>query len=320
MKKVLIIGGAGFLGYHLTKKLLLKKKYKITLLDNFSRGKKDKYFRELMTNKNINLINQDLTKKINFPEDDYLYIYQFAAIIGVQNVLKQPLKVLTNNFLIQNNSIKIALKQLNLKRFIFASTSEVYLGNQKYKKLKYPTPENHKIMLYDLKNSRTSYSLSKLYGEAMIALSDINYTIIRPHNIYGERMGFSHVIPELILRIKKTKKNGNLYLDSPQHKRCFCYVDDAINQIYKLSKNKKALNDVFNIGNKDEEIKIIDLIKLISKIMNRKDIKINYSKREVASPSRRVPDLNKTFNTIKINNQTSLLKGCSKVIKWYLEI
>ena len=174
-------------------------------------------------------------------------------------------------------------------------------------------------MLYDLNSSRTSYSLSKVYGESMCHFSNLKYTIIRPHNIYGERMGISHVIPELVNKIKKMKKNQNLFLKFYDKKRCFCYIDDAINQILLLSKNNKSLNKTFNIGNNAEEIKIIDLVKLIIKIMKRNDIKIIKKNINVDSPSRRKPDLNNLYNITKYKNKFNLLEGCSNVIKWYLE-
>lgn len=319
MKKILIIGGAGFLGLHLAKKLIESEKVEVDLLDNFSRGKKDKFLKKILLNKSVKLINKDLTKKILAYDKSYDYIFQFAAIIGVQNVLKNPMKVLNDNFIIQRNAIEIAENQTKLKRFIFSSTSEVHLGNQIFKKLKYPTSENHNIMLYDLNSSRTSYSLSKVYGESMCHFSNLKYTIIRPHNIYGERMGTSHVIPELVRKIKKMKKNQNLFLQSFNHKRCFCYIDDAVNQILLLSKNNKSLNRTFNIGNNLEETKIIDLVKLITKIMNRNDVKIIKKNVNVDSPSRRKPDLNYLYNIIKYKNKFNLSEGCSKVIKWYLE-
>ena len=101
--------------------------------------------------------------------------------------------------------------------------------------------------------------LSKIYGEAMCHFSSIPFTILRPHNIFGERMGMSHVIPELTKKAKNHKKvfsvnNGN-------HKRAFCYIDDAINMILKIMNTQKTVGKTYNIGDPRFEIKIIKLAK-----------------------------------------------------------
>ena len=91
MKKVLITGGAGFIGYHLANHLLLED-YHVDLLDNFSRGVKDKLLGQLSTHEKVNLIDIDLLKFDSIHEigNHYNYIYHLAAVIGVQHVLKAP--------------------------------------------------------------------------------------------------------------------------------------------------------------------------------------------------------------------------------------
>ena len=95
------------------------------------------------------------------------------------------------------NIITFGKRQENLERLIFTSTSEVYAGTLKYFSLKIPTPENTPLALTELSENRTSYMLSKIYGEALCLHSGLPVTIVRPHNFYGPRMGLSHVIPEL---------------------------------------------------------------------------------------------------------------------------
>lgn len=153
----------------------------------------------------------------------------------------------------------------------------------------------------------------------MCHFSELKFTIIRPHNLYGERMGNSHVIPQLISRIKNLKKNQTLYLHSAKHKRCFCYVDDAVNQILALSFSSKSINKTFNIGNNDNEIKIFDLAKLILNLMKRSDIKIKKINKNISSPSKRLPSLKNNFNITKYSNKINIINGCKKVVKWYLE-
>ena len=96
------------------------------------------------------------------------------------------------------NIIDLAKKHSRKPKLIFASTSEVYAGAQFHERIKYPTSENTVLSLPDLSLPRTSYMLSKIYGEAMCHASGLDCIILRPHNIYGPRMGMKHVIPQLI--------------------------------------------------------------------------------------------------------------------------
>ena len=86
------------------------------------------------------------------------------------------------------------------KLFVFASTSEVYAGSLEHFGLPIPTPETAPLGLPDLGRPRTTYMLSKIYGEALCRHAGLPFTILRPHNLYGPRMGMAHVIPELHAR------------------------------------------------------------------------------------------------------------------------
>jgi UDP-glucose 4-epimerase len=317
--KILIIGGAGFIGSHLLKKLLNDKKISnIDIIDNFSRSKKCTFLKDLIKDKRVSILKKNIItiKENKFKKKNYHIIYQFAAILGVKNVIENPEKVLINNFLIMKKSIEIAKKQKKLKKFVFLSTSEVYAGSLENFKIIFPTPESSPLALTNILNSRTSYMLSKIYSEAMCIHSNLRYLILRPHNIYGPRMGFSHVIPELITKIFKIKKNNSLKLQSTNHQRAFCYIDDAVNQIYLITKSK-VINETFNIGNNQEEISIINLCKKILALSFRNDIKITKKKVNNFSPTRRLPAMNKIFRFIKKFEHTKLDDGLIKTMNWY---
>ena len=176
--KVLITGGAGFIGLHLAN-FLLENHHTIHLLDNFSRGKLDDELELLSGNNQISIINADLKENnlFNQLDTDYDLIFHFAAMLGVQNVLDQPYKVLDSNMLLTSNA-SIAKKQKSLDCFIFSSTSEVYAGSLEKNLLEIPTQEDSLIVLPENKKPRTSYMLSKIYGEAMSMHSSIPYIII----------------------------------------------------------------------------------------------------------------------------------------------
>tara|TARA_B100000768_G_scaffold171152_1_gene178194 strand:+ start:891 stop:1880 length:990 start_codon:yes stop_codon:yes gene_type:complete len=318
MKKILITGGAGFIGFHLCKKLI-NKGYKVDLVDNFKRGIIDFDLKKLLINKNVNFIKTDLLKfNISDWSINYDKIFHLAAIIGVKHVNKDPYNVLTHNIYLLDNVIKIARKQKKLSKFIFFSTSEVYSGALKYYGIKIPTPENTYLTVDDLNSNRTSYMLSKIYGELMSNISnDLPHINVRPHNFYGPRMGFSHVIPELMQKMYRSK-TGNIKITSPNHKRTFCYISDAVEMIYQLSQTNKSLGNTYNIGSFDNSITIFQLAKKISIVLNKK-ITLIKSFNEAGSPTNRQPNMKKIQKIIKYNNNYKLENGLIETYDWYLD-
>ena len=204
-------------------------------------------------------------------------------------------------------------------KVILFSTSEVYSSIIKKKIVKFPLKENNNILIENKIISRDAYFLSKIFNEKLLQLSNINYTILRPHNIYGPRMGYSHVIPELVKKMILEKKNytRQTIVYSPNHKRAFCYIDDAIKQIVKLSINKKTNNEIFNIGNMKEEFSIIQIANKIKNLVLKKS-KIKKGNNTPGSPFRRVPDMKKTIKYSGIKNFTTFDNGLKKTVNWYL--
>tara|TARA_B100001063_G_scaffold234785_1_gene252635 strand:+ start:889 stop:1836 length:948 start_codon:yes stop_codon:yes gene_type:complete len=311
MSKILITGAAGFIGSQLAKSLL-KKNNKIYLVDNLSRGKFDSHFKDILKKKNVKFIKKDLKKKLYFKEN-FDFIFHLASVVGVKNVNKDPMITLSNNIISTFNLIK-SIKNKKKTKFIFFSTSEVYSPlSEKSKKFK-PAEEKNDLVVPMSTKPRDSYFLSKLINEKIFTLSGLRYLILRPHNIYGPRMGNAHVIPELI---KKINKNNKCKIFSPGHSRSFCFVDDAINQIIELSFSKKTYGQIYNIGNMNEEIKIYDLAKKLKKLLKRNTKLIRY-KNTSGSPKRRAPNMYKTLGKINFKKFTNLESGLIKTINWYL--
>jgi len=318
LKKVLITGGAGFIGYHLALNLL-KKGYKIDLVDNFVRGIKDPSLVKLSKRDGINLIKLNLLDKNDLNElgKEYSLIFHLAAIIGVQYVLKSPYDVLSKNVKLLENLIDISKEQKQLERFVFTSTSEVYAGTLKHFSMTIPTPETTPLTITELSENRTSYMLSKIYGEALCLHSGLPVTIVRPHNFYGPRMGLSHVVPELF---KKAffSEDSKLEVFSPEHKRTFCYIDDAVEMIRRLAETKASLGQAFNIGNETPEISIEELAKEIISISG-KNLEIIPGPTTAGSPSRRCPDMSKTIEISSYKTKINLREGLQHTFNWYRE-
>ena len=203
----------------------------------------------------------------------------------------------------------------NIKRFIFVSSSEVYYGTLKNYGLVFPTNENTKISLLNLSNKRGTYMLSKIYGEALCRQSGLPFTIVRPHNFYGPRMGLSHVIPELFKKVYFSK-NKKIKVFSPKHKRNFCYIEDGIDLILSLIFKRESLRDTFNIGSNTRDITIEDLAKKMIKI-SKKRLKIKKEGDLFESPSRRLPDVSKALKITSFKYNFRLIDGLIKTYEWY---
>jgi nucleoside-diphosphate-sugar epimerase len=321
MPKALITGGAGFIGFHLAG-YLLTKGFEIDIVDNFSRGSQDVELENLLENDKLSLKKLDIMKNDEITRvlhsNEYEYIFHLAAIIGVGNVLRQPFDVLQKNVVMLVNMIQFAKKQKKLKCFLFASSSEIYAGTLFYFKMNIPTPESTPLTVTDLNKPRTSYMLSKIYGEALCNSSGLPIVIIRPHNIYGPRMGVSHVIPELLKKVYFLGETDNLEVFSSEHRRTFCYIDDAVYMIYLLISNESCIGRTVNIGSQEAEITMYDLAGLILNSLNKNNPIARMEETE-GSPKRRCPDMSLTSELIGYKAKTILVDGIKKTYQWYQE-
>ncbi len=307
--KILITGGAGFVGSHLSK-YIINLGYKVTILDNFSRGVKQnlknlngKYFLE---NRNLNN-----PKKLKNFLNKFDIIFHLAAINGTEYFYNIPDKVLDNNTSITLNIIK-NLEKKNCKKFIFFSSSEVY-----QKPSRIPTSENTEMVIPDITNPRYSYGISKIVGEAYcnyyLKQKKIPFTIIRPHNFYGPNMGFKHVIPQFFIKALNKKDHFEIQ-GKGNETRSFCYIDDAIEAIVKLCFSRISKNQIVHIGN-NTETSIYKLAKKVLKITNQNK-KLKFSRLQTGSVKRRVPKLN-FYKKINFKNKINLDEGLKKTLDWF---
>ena len=320
MSKTLILGGAGFIGGHLAR-ALVESGGSVDVVDNFSRGVRDPFLRDLDAKPNVRLIDADVLGETlgSRLADDYSIIYQLAAIIGVRHVLERPYEVLRDNVAIQARAIELGRKQKALLRFVFASTSEVYAGSLLHTNMPIPTPEAVPLALTDLAQPRTSYLLSKIYGEALCHQSGLSFTIVRPHNLYGPRMGLAHVLPELMLKARGLPVGGTLGVASPGHRRTFCYIDDAVEMIRRLAAAPAAAHGTFNVGNQDQEVSIGEVARLVVQTLGRSDVEILPLPDTPGSPTRRCPDMKWTVGVTGFRATVALEDGIRRTYRWYDE-
>lgn len=317
MNKILITGGAGFIGFHLAKKL--SENNYLTIIDNFARGKSDKEFKKLTEKNNVKFIDADITDSRTYIslQKDFDYIYHLAAVIGVKNVHENPDKVLYVNAISTLLIFEFAKSIPNLKNIFFSSTSEIYAGTLKHFSINIPTDEKVKLTIHDIESPRTTYMLSKMYGESICfnygKKYNIPFTIGRYHNVYGPRMGFLHVVPEMFIKINKNKI---IECPSPNHTRALCYIDDAVEATIRACEYENTNSEILNIGNQSQEISIKKLVLLIAKIME-KEIAVKELPDTPGSPERRCPDISKIIKLTGYSPEIQLDKGIEKTFNYY---
>lgn len=315
--KLLLTGGAGFIGASLAA-ALVRHGFELDIVDNLSRGVDDSSFRDLVASGRVRFHNIDLLAlgALGGFADDYDFVVHFAAILGVQNVLERPYQTLRDNALLQEAAIAFASRQKNLQRLLFASTSEVYAGSVLHLDAPFPTPEDTPLALPALTEPRTSYMLSKIYGEAMLVNSGVPYTIVRPHNVYGPRMGVAHVVPQLLEKAHRAPDGGSMDVYSPSHKRTFCFIEDAVEMLISLICNPASVNQVFNLGCEAPEFTMRQVAQIVIDTVGKRLV-INEKHPTAGSPVRRVPDMSKMTELTGYIARTSLVEGVRRTYDWY---
>ncbi|WP_370941747.1 NAD-dependent epimerase/dehydratase family protein [Amycolatopsis sp. cg5] len=306
--KTLILGGAGFIGLHLTRRLLAAGQ-EVTIVDDFSRGKRDPELEAL----GVPVISADLTEPLTIP-GNWDHVYMLAAVVGVRNVEADPARVIRINTLALMNTLDWI--QPGVKLF-FASTSEAYAGGVTAGVVPVPTAEGVPLLIDDITSPRFAYAVSKMLGEAAVVhtarAKKVPYVIGRFHNVYGPRMGADHVVPELALRAMAKEDPFRAF--GQDQARAFCYVDDATEAMLQLMTTDAAVDEIVHIGN-DEETNIGDLTALVLKMAGH-DPELDRVPAPPGSVARRCPDISKLRSLTGFEPTVSLADGVRRTFDWY---
>ena len=318
-KKTLIIGGAGFIGFSLAKYINKKRKNEITILDNFSRGKNDILFNTFIKKHNIKVVKGDLTSQYSFKkiDNDYDEIYMLASMVGVEYTEKFPNEIIRVNSLIILNVLEW-MKNSNNNKILFTSTSECYAGTIDKFQYKIPTSENVPLSISEIGNPRFTYAITKLLGESGFLnyskVFDFKTTIVRYHNVYGPRMGFKHVIPQVVKRFIDGESPFNVI--GGNQTRSFNFVDDAVKATVLAMESSNSNREIFHIGDMRDEITIFELIKYIGSIIGYKGEYIQGGLHQ-GSVSRRCPDTTKAAEMLGYLPQIHWKDGVKQTVLWY---
>lgn len=318
MARSLILGGAGFVGYHLARRLSEDPRHRVTLVDDLSRGRADADLATLLARPSVELVQADLTTPTALARLPRAWdqVYVLAAVVGVRNVTHDPARVVRVNTLATLNALEWATPATGV--LFFASTSETYAGGVSRGHVPVPTPEAVPLSVDDVTNPRFAYAASKILGEAAVvhyaAAKGLRFVIGRLHNIYGPRMGADHVIPELALRALAGEDPFRVY--GPEQRRAFCHVDDAVDAVIRLMGTERAWGQIVNIGNDSEETTIAELAALVLRTAGVAPT-ITPLPAPAGSVARRCPDLSKLRALAGFVPKVTLEAGVRDTFAWY---
>lgn len=313
--KVLVTGGAGFIGSEVVKQLL-EKGYKVRVADDLSK-------KEARVPKACEFLKLDLTNKKAALEamDGVDYCIHLAAKIGgIGYFHKYPATILSENNKMYSAIFEAAVAK-KIKRIIYLSSSMVFESAKTF-----PSKE---VDIVKIPPPVSSYGFSKLVGEwyckSFKEEFGLNYTIIRPFNAYGinespgDEVGYAHVIPDLIKKILSGQYPLEL-LGNGKQTRCFTHVSDIARGVIMGMESKRAENEDFNIGS-EREIKMLDLAKLLwQKCGMSKVFKVKYVTGFKYDIKRRVPSSKKAVKVLNWKPKKKLEGELPLIIEWVKDI
>ena len=322
-KRVLITGGSGFIGYHLSL-LHVHSGDEVIIADNFFRGKRDKDLSSLLAQPSVSLIECDLTDSAAWEKlgGGYDYVYHLAAVNGTDLFYKVPHEVLRINLLTAIYCLEWFRKFNNKGKVLFTSSNEAYAGAlEAFGKLPIPTPEDVPLVISDVKNPRWTYGSTKAIGEQLFIFYAQSYglrmSIVRPHNFYGPRAGFNHVIPQFIERI--VDRVEPFPINGADDTRSFCFIEDAVEAMSLVMSSNKTDGEIYHIGTTEETV-ISDLAEKLFKVAGWRPSKIEINKSPEGSVKRRLADVKKIHSAVGWSAATTLEDGLKSTYDWYEKV
>jgi len=304
MRKILVTGGAGFIGSSLAEKLVQNSDNYVVIADNlltgFTHNLPSKSYKNWKFIKcNVNNYADIAAIMVSHAFD---YVFHYAAVVGVQRTLNNPVMVLDD---IQGLKNLLSLcKNTGVKRIFYASSSEVYGESVTYPQDEISTPLN----------SRLPYAVVKNIGEAFCTSYHkefgLDYTIFRFFNTYGPKQSTDFVISKF-LQQAINQQPITIHGDGKQS-RTFCYIDDNIDASLVAFYNNHYVNAVVNIGN-DIETSILELAQAILSVTKSTSPILHHPALKEGDMKRRCPNLDR-MRVLLARKAISLEAGLEKLL------
>jgi len=305
MSKIIVSGGAGFIGSHLTDKLI-EKGHNVVVVDNLSTGKKEnlnpkaKFYEMDICDSNISQIFQDEKPEI---------VFHFAAQIDVRKSVKDPIQDAKTNILGSLNLLQNCQKA-GVKKFIFASSGGAIYGDTDV----IPTPETHS------EKPESPYGICKLTIEKYLHFYKetfgLNYTALRLANVYGPRQNSKGEAGVIAVFCNKMLKNEEVVINGDgEQTRDFVFVDDVVNAA--LSSIEQEKSDIYNIST-GVETNINEVFKKVKELTNSNCEEI-HTPSKAGEQKRSCLDNSKAKKELGWKPEYNLEKGLENTIKWFKE-
>ena len=307
-KRVVITGGAGFVGSNLCERFL-GEGWRVVAIDNLITGT-NRNLDSMIDNNALEVVNADITKPMNIDGPVDLVLH-FASLASPLKYFKHQLETLCAGSDGTFNTLDLAREKG--ARYLVASSSEVYGDPQVY-----PQPETYWGNVSSI-GPRSMYDESKRFAEAVVMAYHRSYEmdtrIVRLFNSYGPRMKIDdgRVVAAFIRRAL-AREPIQIFGDGT-HTRSLCYVGDTVEAIWLVSQTEGLQGQVFNIGNPDERT-ILELAQLVAQFTGNRAVIEHLPDRE-EDPHRRCPDISRMKQATRWEPQTTLAQGVQKTIAYY---
>lgn len=310
--KILMTGGAGFIGTHISERLC--RQHRIVIFDNLRRDS----FTELhglKNHPNVEFVHGDVLVKESVLEAmrGCPLIIHLASIAGVSTYYEQPDETLRVN-LIGTVNVLECCRELNIKKLIHFSTSEVYGPDA------FDVDEGSTHCIGPVHDFRWTYAVSKLAGEQLALRYGEKYGFraftVRPFNIYGPRQKGESAISNF-LRAVIRKEPITIYGDGTAI-RSWCYISDFVDALQRLVENETIESGTFNIGNPRATYSTLGLAKLICQIAQQ-DTPIVFKDMKRTEIRVRVPNIAKARALLDFNPKVDLAEGLKSTYEYYRE-
>jgi len=304
--RILVTGGAGFIGSHLCDRLVAEG-HEVTCLDNLCTGNL-RNIEQLQGKPRFRFVLGDAVKPINLEVDGVANLASPASPIDYSRL---PVETMLVNSLGTYQALEVARK--NKARFLMASTSEIY-GDP----LQAPQGEDYLGNVNTI-GPRACYDESKRFAEALVStyrrIHGVKTIILRIFNTFGPRMRREdgRVVPNFILQAISGQPL-TIYGDGTQT-RSFCYVDDLVDGIYRALTMDTAIGEVINLGN-DGEMTILELAQRVKEITGSNS-DISFQPLPEDDPQRRQPRLEKAKAILDWEPEVDLEMGLRRVVEWF---
>jgi nucleoside-diphosphate-sugar epimerase len=315
--KVLVTGGAGFVGAGLCRQLV-NAGHDVVVLDDGSRGRAER----LHGLQAVRIVHGDVRDidDVRRAVAGCEVVWHLAYVNGTRFFYERPDDVLEIGIKGALSTIEASLEE-GVRRYVLASTSEVYQEPERI-----PTDESEALRVPDVRNPRYSYGGGKIASELLTlhlgGHRGLETVIFRPHNFYGPDMGGEHVLPELVLRILRqseglTKRVVDLPIQGDgSETRSFCYIDDGARGAF-VAGERGLPGEIYHVG-VERETSIRSLVELTGEALGLR-VRIVPGARREGAAVRRCPDTSK-LRALGFTPSVALEEGVTRTARWYADL